>query len=135
MTSHHRHHRYHRNPADIADIDIEQGQSMDESPLQQNQAFGHRLAAVGLPEVFYHPSQNNDEYIINLPNLQRMMLHTFQRDLVHEVSSIRNSKTVSRDRETKIRTALSSYGVKPFRLRAALLTHENTQFLRSAIGN
>jgi hypothetical protein len=37
--------------------------------------FRPRLAAVCLPDVFYHPGRSAQENIVNLGNLQRLILH------------------------------------------------------------
>lgn len=104
-----------RNPcnSNIAS-DRHHGAIIELGPLEPNRIFGQRLAAVGLEDVFYTPSRDPDERIIDLPNLHRMMLHTLQRDLIEEVGKIRCSGTVSSEQATRIRTALSTYGAKPF---------------------
>lgn len=94
--------------------DIELGEAPCETPprketLVADEVFGQRLADVGFPDVFYHPKRNMQESIINLGNLQRMMLHFLQRELVQEVTAIQETASVSGGQATRIRSALSAY--------------------------
>ena len=97
--------------------DIEQGrQPVHERPCNappkdpRDQVFGQRLSAVGLDDVFYEPIKFLGERHINLGNLQRMMLHHLQRELVEEVSKIKAAGSVDRTQARRIISALSSYG-------------------------
>ena len=81
--------------------DIEQkGEPSQEGPsgaqgdLPSDHIFGRRLVAVGLEDVFYEPFKFPQEKHINLGNLQRMMLHVLQRELVEEVGRIKETANV-----------------------------------------
>ena len=58
--------------------------------------FGQRLARVGFPEVFYRPSWDLKENVINLGNRYRMMLHAIQREIVDEVATIQHTRVVEK---------------------------------------
>lgn len=75
-----------------------------------DQVFGQRLAHIRLPDLYYVDARFPDELHINLPNLHRMMLHSLQRELVEEVSKIRQTVTVGQEQARTIRTALSNFG-------------------------
>ena len=73
--------------------------------------FGQRLARVGMPDVFYNPFRDREESVINLGNLQRMVLHTLQRQLVKEVAKIETTKLVDMVQAERMRDTLSKYGI------------------------
>jgi len=71
--------------------------------------FGQRLARVGMPDIFYNPFRDPKESVINFGNLQRMVLHALQRELVKEVAKIETTKVVGMAQAEKIRDTLSKY--------------------------
>lgn len=85
---------------------------LDRSPYRSSpsdEIFARRLADVGLPDVFYQPKRNPQDDIINLGNLQRMVLHVLQRELVQEVRIIQETSCVNGNQAERIRVALSKF--------------------------
>ncbi|KAH9223720.1 hypothetical protein DL95DRAFT_379735 [Leptodontidium sp. 2 PMI_412] len=80
--------------------------------------FGQRLSAVGIDQVFYQPHKFPGDWHINLGNLQRMMLHHVQRELVEEVSKMKEAGSMDQAQAGRITSALSSYtsGIRDWEL-------------------
>jgi hypothetical protein len=73
--------------------------------------FPLRLAAFGIPDLFYYENDKKDEMVVNIATLQRISLHNQQKHLVHMVRDIKASQNVRVVLPDELASALANYSM------------------------
>ena len=95
--------------------DIERGRFAGQQQAEERlsySTFDQRLARVSVSDLFYERAGDTvkGDYNVNLGNLQRMILHGLQKELVDEIAGIKTKEAVGKIQRDRINILHRNYG-------------------------